>query len=65
MRSYRVLRPADDPDYIVLDLEFDTSAEAQTFGAALECLRGSGGATPALAGKPQTRILETVERKDY
>ena len=65
VRGYRVLRPADDPNYIMLDLEFDNSGEAQSFRAALERLWGSGRAAPALAGTPQARILETVERKEY
>jgi hypothetical protein len=65
VRRYRVFRPADDPNYVLLDLEFDTVAEAQSFRTALEGLWGSGRAAPALAGKPQARILEAVESKEY
>ncbi len=65
VRRYRVFRPTDDPNYIMLDLEFDTTDEAQTFRAALEGLWGSGRAAPALVGAPQARILETVEHKEY
>jgi hypothetical protein len=65
VRRYRVFRPADDPNYILLDLEFDTVAEARSFRTALEGLWASGRAAPALAGKPQARILETVESKEY
>ena len=65
VRRYRVFRPADDPNYIMLDLEFDSSSEAQSFRAALEGLWGSGRAAPALVGSPQARILETVESKQY
>ena len=65
VRRYRVFRPADDPNYILLDLEFDTVGEAQSFRTALEGLWGSGEAAPALAGKPQARILEAVESKEY
>ena len=34
VRRYRVLRPVDDPKYIVVDLEFDTAGEAEAFQAA-------------------------------
>lgn len=65
VRRYRVFRPADDPNYIMLDLEFETSDEAQTFRAALEGLWRSGRAAPALVGAPQARILETVASEEY
>jgi hypothetical protein len=65
VRRYRVFRPDDDPNYILLDLEFDTSGEAQSFQAKLEGLWGSGRAAPALVGKPEARILQTVESKEY
>jgi hypothetical protein len=31
VRRDRVLRPIDDPRYVVLDLEFDTRGDAQAF----------------------------------
>jgi hypothetical protein len=65
VRRYRVSRPPDDPNYILLDLEFDTAGEAQSFRVALEGLWESRRAAPALAGKPQARILEAVESKEY
>lgn len=65
VRRYWVSRPADDPNYIMLDLEFDTPSEAESFRAALEGLWASGRAAPALVGSPRARILETVESKEY
>ena len=65
VRRYRVLRPVDDPNYVKVDLEFDTSSEAEAFRAALEDLWGSGRAAPALVGKPQTRIVEAVQSEEY
>ncbi len=35
VRRYRVLRPTDDPNYIMIDLEFDSPSEAESFLAAL------------------------------
>jgi hypothetical protein len=65
VRRYRVLRPVDDPNYIKVDLEFDTSSEAEAFRAALENLWGSGRAAPALVGSPKTRIVEAVQSEEY
>jgi hypothetical protein len=65
VRRYRVLRPVDDPNYVKVDLEFDTSSEAEAFRAALEDLWGSGRAAPALVGSPKTRIVEAVQSEEY
>jgi hypothetical protein len=58
----RVLRPTDDPAYIVVNLDFGTSEQA---GAFLEFLHknvwSSPQSAPALAGTPQTRILDLCE----
>lgn len=58
VRAHRVLRPVDDPKYVLVDLEFDTTAAAETF---LHFLTATVWATPAnspgLAGTPHTRIL--------
>lgn len=61
VRAQRVLRPTDDPAYIVVDLDFDTAAEAEKF---LDFLRtnvwASAQEAPALAGEPQARVLEAA-----
>jgi len=65
VRSYRVYRPLDDSQYVKLDLEFDTSGEAEAFHAKLQGLWGSGRAVPALVGSPQARIVEVVQTEEY
>ena len=55
----------DDPNYVVGELEFETSAEAQACGAALRELWNSRLAAPALIGAPQVRIVEAVEDRQY
>ena len=61
VRGQRVLRPVDDPAYVVVDLDFDTVEQAERF---LGFLRANVWAAtqnaPALAGKPQARVLETA-----
>ncbi len=60
VRSHTVRRPIDDPRYVSVDLDFDTTAGAEAF---LQTLRtrvwSSPGDSPALAGEPITRILVT------
>ena len=63
VRRYRVLRPADDPNYVVIDLEFDSLQEAETALASLRKLWAQ------VEGKvmfdPQTRIYDIAETKEY
>ena len=65
VRRHRIFRPVDDPRYIVVDLEFDTTPEAESFEAALQDLWRSREATPALSGAPRTRFVETVASVEY
>ena len=65
VRSHRVYRSVDDPKYVAVDLEFDTSAEAERFQVALGQLWQSKRAAPALIGTPQVRIVEAVETSVY
>lgn len=58
---HRIQRPVDDPRYIIVDLDFATTAEAERFREFLEQkVFPSPENAPALAGPPQTKILETV-----
>jgi hypothetical protein len=34
VRRYRILQPTDDPNYVVIDLEFDDVGEAEAYLAA-------------------------------
>jgi hypothetical protein len=66
VRRYRFLRPTDDPNYVIIELEFDGSSEAEAFLAALRrSVWSSREAAPALRGELQTRIVEAVEVKEY
>ena len=64
VRRYRVLRSTDDPNYVVVDLEFDTPAEAEAFRAALHELWGRVGGDLGLDG-PRARIVEVIETGEY
>jgi len=56
---HRIQRPVDDPKYVVIDLDFATTGEAERFLQFLqERVWSSPENAPALAGLPQTKILE-------
>ena len=59
VRAQSVQRPIDDPMYVVIDLDFDTTDEAKAFlhflNTKVWAIRDNA---PALAGAPETMILE-------
>ena len=61
VRGQRLQRPVDDPQYMMIDLDFDTVDEAEGF---LTFLRSKVWAipenSPGLAGTPTARILQRV-----
>jgi hypothetical protein len=62
VRHHRVQQPVGQPDYVVIDLDFATTGEAAAFLAFLQSEVWSTSAnSPALAGTPQTTILEPVD----
>ena len=63
VRGQRVHQPVDDPHYVVIDLDFDSVAEAQGFLAFLNTKVWTSRANaPALVGTPQTKILQPAGR---
>jgi hypothetical protein len=60
---HRIFRPADDPNYVIIQLEFETLDEAEK---ALSALRNLW---TKVEGKimvdPQTRILDLAESIEY
>jgi hypothetical protein len=63
VRRHRISRPADDPNYVVIELEFDGPDEADAFLLRLRSLR-SRVVDEGLIGEPQARILEVAETSD-
>ena len=59
-----ILRPTDDPNYVMIDIEFDSASEAEAVHGALR------EPTPVwsqseVMHSPQARIVEAVESKEY
>jgi len=63
VKSHRVLRPTDKPNYVLIELEFSSQTEAEQM---LERLKGLWN---EVVGKvimnPQARIVEVVESIQY
>ena len=62
VRSHRVFRPVDDPNYVVGHLEFDDPSAAEAFAVAL---RDLWGRIDVIGPNPRARVLEVVETKKY
>jgi len=63
VRRYRILRPTDDANYVMIDLEFDTARQAEALLAAMRVVWGRVEGTIMM--NPQARIIETMETKEY
>ena len=59
--AYRIGRPGEDEKYIVVELDFERRDQAEAFLAKLRSsVWNSPDVAPALAGSPQTRVIELV-----
>lgn len=63
VRRYSIYRPTDDPNYVIVHLEFDTMAEAEATLAALQKLWKQVEGT-VMTG-PKIRILDKTEFMEY
>lgn len=63
VRRHRVLRPTDDANYVMIDLEFDTASQAEAMLTALRTLWSRVEGT--VMTNPQARIVEAVETWEY
>lgn len=64
VRRYRILRPTDDPNYVMIDLEFDSLKEAENVRSALQKMWSSPEAQRVMQN-PKLRIVEQIEAKEY
>lgn len=59
--THRISRPVDDPQSVVVELDFEQRAQAEALLAKLQTtVWNSSDAAPALKGAPKTRILESA-----
>lgn len=65
VRRYRISRPVDDPNYVIVDLDFDDIAAAEAFAASMIVIWDKRAAAPALVGGVRTRITDMVENRQF
>ena len=63
VRHYRILRPVDDKKYIMIELEFDTTHQAEALLAAMRKVWARVQGT--IMTDPKARIVEVIESKNY
>jgi hypothetical protein len=61
VQRYCIYQPVDNPRYVLIDLEFETVAQAEGLLASMKQIWSSGAAGAALGGEPRTQILKTME----
>ncbi len=62
MIGQRVQQPVEGPSYVVIDLDFGTVSEAESFLELLQTkVWSSRESSPGLVGRPETKILQPVE----
>ncbi len=63
VRRYRVLRPADDPHFVAVDLEFEDAGEAEAFRVAL--LELWNRVPGSVMRDPRVQVWETAESREF
>jgi ribosomal protein L35AE/L33A len=62
VKRFKILRPIDDPKYVIIELELDSSKEAESFLTAIRNLWKD--AEGKVMFNPKARIIEIVEDKE-
>ena len=62
VRRYQILRPQDDPNYVMIDLEFDNAGKAEIFLRNMQRIWEGPG--KAVMQNPRGRIAEVAEAKE-
>ena len=63
VRRHQILRTIADPNYVMIDLEFDAPEPAEAFLSDLRALWSRVEGT--IMTSPQARIVEAVETQEY
>jgi hypothetical protein len=62
VRRYQVMRSVEDPNYVMIDLEFDSLDEAD--GLLTKMRRVWSGDGQKVMRNPQARIVDSVESRE-
>jgi hypothetical protein len=63
VKRYQILRPTDNQNYVMIDLDFNDRGSAESFREALQKMWNSPDAQKVMIN-PQVRILDQVERNE-
>ena len=63
VRRYQILRPVDNPNYVMIQLEFDTASDAESLLNAMRAVWSRVEGT--IMTNPKAQIVEIVETKEY
>jgi hypothetical protein len=63
VQTYRLSRFADDPNRLMIDLDFDSLPEAQAFAEALRKVWASPQSREQLVGHAVPHLLEVIEQR--
>lgn len=63
VRRYQILRPVDNPNYVMIQLEFDTASDAEALLTAMRAVWSRVEGT--IMTNPKAQIVEIVETKEY
>jgi hypothetical protein len=63
VRRFEVMRAVDDPNYVLIDLEFDSVGEAEGLLGRMRTVWGR--VQGPLIGNPRVLIVDPVERVEY
>ncbi len=62
VRRYQIFRLQNDPNYVMIDLEFDSTSEAEAFAQKMD--RIWDGPAKGIMLNPRARIADIVESKE-
>ena len=63
VRRYQILRPVDNPNYVMIQLEFDTASDADALLTAMRAVWARVEGT--IMTNPKAQIVEIAEAKEY
>jgi len=63
VKRYRIFRDVDNPNFVIVELEFDSLQEAEAMHGALKKLWNS--VEGLIMSGPQSKLLNLVETFDY
>ncbi len=63
VKRYRIIRAADEADYVMIDLEFETAEQAEALLSTMRAVWDRVIGT--VIEEPRARIAELLEAKEY